>query len=412
MNWKDTPDQAAFRAEVREFIRAAFPAGYQPDTEMQQSLEPEDVYGYNWAADRRSEDRERREGAIEWARVLAERGWIAPHFPKEYGGAALGAIEDCILQEEMMRAQVPAVSGIGVGLLGPTLLAYGTEAQKREHLLPIARGEIAWAQGFSEPGSGSDLASLKTRAVRDGAHYVVNGQKVWTSLAQYSEWAMLLVRTDPRAERPHRGITYLIVDLAAPGVTVRPIEDLRGGTPFCEMFFEEVRVPVANRIGEENAGWAVAMATLGYERSGLGSVIRYQHTLDRLVALMKSDESRRFLRTDMRESLRQEIAQRQIEIRVLYNLALHSVSKKASGEVPGVEASISQLFGAELHQRLARTGMKAFGPWAQLTQHGDTPLEAMFTHDFLGAIAHPFLGGSSEVQRNVIATRGLGLPRK
>lgn len=411
MNWRDTPEQAAFRAEVREFIRACFPPAYRPDTEMQQSLEPEDVYGYNWAADRRCADPERREGAMAWARALAERGWVAPHFPKEYGGAALGAIEDCILQEEMMRAQAPAVSGIGVGLLGPTLLAYGSEAQKREHLPRIARGEIAWAQGFSEPGSGSDLASIKTRAVREGEDYVVNGQKVWTSLAQYSEWAMLLVRTDPRAERPHRGITYLLVDLAAPGVTVRPIEDLRGGTPFCEMFFEDVRVPVANRVGEENQGWAVAMATLGYERSGLGSVIRYQDALDRLVALMKSDESRRFLRTDTRDALLQEIAQRQIEIRVLYNLALYSVSKKATGEIPGVEASISQLFGAELHQRLARTGMKAFGPWAQLTQHGDTPLAAMFTHDFLGAIAHPFLGGSSEVQRNVIATRGLGLPR-
>jgi len=411
MNWKDTPEQAAFRAEVREFIRARFPAAYRPDTDTQQSLEPEDVYGYNWAADRRSADTKRREGAIAWAGALAERGWVAPHFPKEYGGADLGAIEDCILQEEMMRARVPSVSGIGVNLLGPTLLAFGTDTQKREHLPRIARGEVAWAQGFSEPGSGSDLASLKTRAVREGEHYVVNGQKVWTSLAQYSEWAMVLVRTDPRAERPHRGISYLMVELASPGVTVRPIEDLRGGTPFCEMFFEEVRVPAANRVGEENQGWRVAMATLGFERSGLGSVIRYQHALDRLVALMQSDESKRFLRTDARGALRQEIAQRQIEIRVLYNLALHSVSMKASGGVPGHEASISQLFGAELHQRLARTGMKAFGPWAQLTQSRDTPLEAMFTHDFLGAIAHPFLGGSSEVQRNVIATRGLGLPR-
>ncbi|MDH3315630.1 MAG: acyl-CoA dehydrogenase family protein [Gammaproteobacteria bacterium] len=411
MNWKDTPEQAAFRAEVRQFIRARFPTGYRPDTDTQQSLEPEDVYGYNWAADRRSAEPERRDGAMAWARALGERGWVAPHFPKEYGGAALGAIEDCILQEEMMRARVPAVSGIGVGLLGPTLLTYGAEAQKREHLPHIARGEVAWAQGFSEPGSGSDLASLKTRAVRDGEDYVVNGQKVWTSLAQYSEWAMVLVRTDPRADRPHRGISYLMVDLASPGITVRPIEDLRGGTPFCEMFFEDVRVPAANRVGEENQGWRVAMATLGFERSGLGSVIRYQHALDRLVALMKSDESRRFLRTDARGALRQEIAQRQIEIRVLYNLALHSVSRRASGGVPGHEASISQLFGAELHQRLARTGMKAFGSWAHLTQSRDAPLEAMFTHDFLGAIAHPFLGGSSEVQRNVIATRGLGLPR-
>lgn len=411
MDWKDTPEQAAFRSEVQAFIRKCFPVAYRPDTEMHQSLEPEDVYGYNWPADRRSEDRERRQGALAWAKALAERGWVAPHFPKEYGGAALGAIEDCILQEEMMRAQVPPVSGIGVGLVGPTLLAYGTEVQKREHLPRIARGEVAWAQGFSEPGSGSDLASLKTRAIRDGQEYVVNGQKVWISLGQYSEWAIVLVRTDPQAERPHRGISYLMVDLASSGVTVRPIEDLRGGSPFCEIFFEDVRVPVANRVGEENQGWRVAMDTLGFERSGLGSVIRYQYLLDRLIAFIKSDESRRFLRADAHGALRQEIAQRQIEIRVLYNLALHSVSTKASAGAPGHEASISQLFGAELHQRLARTGMKAFGPWAQLTQSRDAPLAAMFTRDFLGAIAHPFLGGSSEIQRNVIATRGLGLPR-
>jgi alkylation response protein AidB-like acyl-CoA dehydrogenase len=411
MNWKDTLEQAAFRADVREFIRARFPKSYRPDYGMHQSLEPEDVHGYNWAADRRSPDRKRRAGALAWARALAERGWIAPHFPRAYGGAALGVVEDCILQEEMMRAQVPPVNGIGVNLLGSTLLAFGTDAQKRAHLPRLASGEITWAQGFSEPGSGSDLASLRTRAVRAGDTYVVNGQKVWTSLGQYSDWAMVLVRTDPAAARPHRGITYLMVDLASPGITVRPIEDLRGAAPFAEIFFEDVRVPVANRVGEENGGWAVAMATLGFERSGLGSVIRYQHALDRLVTFLKSAAAKRCVRAGARDALAREIAARQIEIRVLYNLALNSVSTKAAGGVPGYEASVSQLFGAELHQRLARTGMKVFGRWAQLTGGAQAPLEAMFTRDFLGAIAHPFLGGSTEIQRNVIATRGLGLPR-
>lgn len=410
MDWKDTPEQAAFRNEVRDFIRERFPANYRPDTDMEQSLEPEDVYGYNWAADRRSEDAERREGAMAWARALTERGWIAPHFPKEYGGAGLGAIEEFILQEEMMRARVPPVNGIGVGLLGPTLLAHGSEAQKREHLPKVARGEVAWAQGFSEPGSGSDLASLKTRAVRDGNAYVVSGQKVWTSLGQYSDWVMALVRTDPAA-RPHHGISFLLVDLSSPGITVRPIEDMRGSAPFSEIFFEDVRVPEANRVGEENRGWYVAMTTLGFERSGLGSTIKFQHALTRLIEFVRSEDGKRFVRADWKSALRHELVQRQIEIRVLYNLALYSVSKKAAGEAPDYEASVSQLFGSELHQRLARTGIKAFGPYGHLTQRRGAPLEAMFTHDFLDAIAHPFLGGSSEVQRNVIATRGLKLPK-
>lgn len=410
MDWNDTPAQAAFRADVRAFIGARFPPNYRPDKDMEQSLEPEDVYGYNWAADRLSPDPERRAGALAWAHALAERGWIAPHIPTEFGGAGLGTFEAFILQEEMMSACVPPVNGIGVGLLCPTLLTHGSEAQKRAHLPKIARAEAVWAQGFSEPGAGSDLASLKTRAVCDGDAYVVNGQKVWTSLGQYADWAMVLVRTDPGA-RPHRGISFLMMDLAAPGVTVRPIEDMRGGTPFCEIFFDDVRVPVANRIGDENMGWYAAMTTLGFERAGLGSTIRFQQALSRLIEFVRSEEGKPFLRADWRSALRHELVQRKIEIRVLYNLALHSVSKKAAGETPDYEASISQLFGSELHQRLAKTGSKAFGPYGHLMQRQRAPLDAMFTHDFLDAIAHPLLGGSTEVQRNVIATRGLKLPR-
>ncbi|MFQ5691098.1 MAG: acyl-CoA dehydrogenase family protein [Gemmatimonadota bacterium] len=411
MDWRDTPEHAAFRTEVREFIRRVFPERYRPDFEMAQSLEPEDVRGYNWAADRRSGDPERRDAAVEWANALAGRGWVAPGFPKEYGGAGLGVTEEFILQEEMMKAQVPPVNGIGVCLMGPTLLEHGTEEQRREHLPRIASGELAWAQGFSEPGAGSDLASLTTRAVRHGDSYVVNGQKVWTSLAQYADWLMALVRTDAEAAK-HRGITFLMIDINTPGITVRPVEDMRGGEPFAEVFFEDVRVPVANRVGEENRGWYVAMATLGFERAGIGSTIKYQQALSRLMEFVRSDEGRPFLRPGWEAALRTEIVQRQIEVRVLYNLALHSVSKQAAGEVPGYEASVSQLFSAELHQRLARTGLKAFGPYGQLTQRRGAPLDAMFTRDFLDAVAHPFLGGSTEIQRNVIATRGLGLPRK
>lgn len=410
MDWKDTPEQAAFREEVRHFIRERFPPSYRADTQGEQSLEPEDVYGFNLAADRGSDDPERRAGAMAWARALAEKGWVAPHWPEEYGGAGLDVFREFILHEEMMRARVPTVNGIGVFLLGPTLLRYGTEAQCREHLPKISSGDVAWAQGFSEPGAGSDLASLRTRAVREGDHYVVNGQKVWTSLAQYADWLFALVRTDPQA-RKHRGITFLMMDMNSTGITVRPIEDMRGDHPFAEIFFEDVRVPVVNRVGEENQGWYVAMATLEFERSGIGSTIKYEQALARLIEFILSEEGRAYLRDDWSDSVRHEIAQRHVEIRVLYNLVLNAVSKRARGESPGYTASVNQLFSSIVCQRLARTGAKAFGPYGNLWQRKDAPLGADFTHDCVSAVAQPFLAGSSEIQRNVIATRGLGLPR-
>jgi hypothetical protein len=403
VNWEDTPDEAAFRTEVRAFIESHFPESYLPDPDAEHSLEPEDVWGYNWAADRRSADPARREGAQAWAAALAERGWITPHWPKEYGGAGLSAKQEFILQEEMMRARVPTVNGIGAFLLGPTILELGTDEQKAEHLPRIARGETTWAQGFSEPGSGSDLASLRTRAVRDGDHYVVNGQKVWTSLGAQADWLFVLVRTDPDAPK-HKGITFLLVDTTTPGVTVRPITDIRGDTPFAEIFFDDARVPVANRVGSENRGWYVAMTALGFERAGIGATVKFEQALSTLVDYLKSPEGRAHARPDT-AGLRLEIARRYTEVRVLYNLARHSAS---SGDYAG---SVSQLFGAELHQRLARTGAKAFGRLAELWQREDAPLGAAFTHLRLDSVAATFLGGTTEIQRNVIATRGLGLPR-
>jgi alkylation response protein AidB-like acyl-CoA dehydrogenase len=411
MNWGDTPEQAAFREEVQAFVRDRFPAAYTPDPDAEQSLEPEDVRGYNWPVDRNCADQGRREGALEWAAALAERGWITPHWPVEYGGAGLSAVEEFILQEEMMRARVPTVNGIGAFLLGPTLLANGTDAQRAEHLPPIARGERTWAQGFSEPGAGSDLAGLRTRAVRDGDHYVVDGQKVWTSLGHHADWLFVLARTDPDASPKHRGITFLLVDATTPGVTVRPIRDIRGDAPFSEIFFENAHVPVANRVGEENKGWYVAMDALSFERAGIGATIKYEQAIARLVEHIGTPEGREHLREGWERGDRQEIARRYTEMRVLYNIARYTVSKVAAGGVPGYEASVNQLFSAELHQRLARTGAHVFGSHGLLWQRRDAPLGAAFTHMRMDAVAATFLGGASEIQRNVIATRGLGLPR-
>jgi alkylation response protein AidB-like acyl-CoA dehydrogenase len=309
-----------------------------------------------------------------------------------------------------MRAGVPTVNGIGAFLLGPTLLAHGTDEQKAEHLPPIARGERTWAQGFSEPGAGSDLAALRTRATRDGDHYVVDGQKVWTSLGDYADWLFVLARTDPDASKPHRGISFLLVDASSDGVTVRPIEDIRGDAPFCEIFFDGVRVPVANRVGDEHRGWYVAMAALGFERAGIGATIKYERALGRLIDVVNSAEGAAHLRDDVAGS-RREIARRYAEVRMLHNLARYTVSMQAAGEVAGHEASVNQVFGAELHQRLARTGAELFGEFGQLWQREDAPLDAAFAHLRLDSVAATFLGGAAEIQRNVIATRGLGLPR-
>ena len=405
MNWEDTPAETAFREEVRAFIGAEFPADYRRDENAEHSLEPEDVWGYNWPLDRVSDDPARRDGAQAWAAALAARGWITPHWPAEYGGAGLDTLREFVLQEEMMRARVPTVNGIGAFLLGPTLLEHGTTEQQAEHLPRIARGECTWAQGFSEPESGSDLASLRTRAVLDGDRYVVNGQKVWTSLGQYADWLFVLVRTDPNV-RKHKGITFLLVDTTTPGVTVRPITDIRGDTPFAEVFFDDARIPLANRVGAENEGWYIAMTALSFERAGIGATVKFEHALSTLVTYLRGGGGRGDL-----GPLRHEIAKRYAEIRVLYNLARYTVSKQAVGGVPGYEASVNQLFGAELHQRLAQTGAAAMGADAELWQRDGAPLGAAFTHLRFDSVAATFLGGTTEIQRNVIATRGLGLPR-
>lgn len=415
MNWEETAEEREFRQEVRTFIQDRFPAGYRPDPEAEHSLEPEDVWGYDWPADRRSGDPERRAGARAWAAALAERGWIAPHLPVAYGGAGLSPMREFILREEMMRAEVPTVNGIGAMLLGPTLVEYGNEEQLAAHLPGIARGETVWAQGFSEPDAGSDLAALRTTAVREPAGaagagvYRVNGQKVWASSAQHADWLFVLVRTDPHAAK-HKGISFLLIDAASPGVTVRPLRDMRGATPFAEIHFNDVRVPVANRVGEENQGWYVAMAALGFERAGIGATVKFERVLKGLVGCLRSEQGQHFRRADT-AVLRHEIARRHIELRVQYAVARLTASRQAAGAVPGYEASVSQLLGAELHQRLARTGAKAFGPYAQLWQRDGAPMDAAFAHMRFDAVAATLLGGTTEIQRRVIATRGLGLPR-
>ena len=407
MEWTDTTEQASFRTEVRELI-ARMPKRYS-----QLARGDRDYGAYaQWARDRISDEPGAREAAAEWFGAFAEKGWGAPHWPREYGGGGLSWMEQFVLNAELARSNAPGVgSNVGISMLGPALIVHGTDEQKRRFLPPILKGEAVWCQGFSEPGAGSDLASLKTRAVRDGDEYVVNGQKIWTTHAHYADWILLLTRTDPEAPK-HRGITFLLVDLRSPGVEIRPIIDMTGGHEINEDFFEDVRVPAEQRVGEENRGWYVAMTLLDNERSNISGAIAMEREIGRLIAYLATDVGRRRSRVSQFDSLRQQIAERSIEAAVMFNLSLRIITMQRAGQIPNYEASVSHLFGGDGRQRLARTGTSVFGLYANLWDPDDerAPMEASYAHSYVRSAARVG-GGTPEIQRNVIATRGLGLPR-
>ncbi len=402
MDWSDSATQAQFREEVRNFIRKELPDRYR-------SRQRGD--GDNWQTDRKSDDPARRDAAVAWADSLAKKGWIAPAWPKEYGGAGLTTIEQFIYNQEMAEAGAPAPGGFGTSMLGPTLIVHGTEEQKAEHLPKILSGEVAWAQGYSEPGAGSDLASLQTRAVRDGDDYIVNGQKIWTSGGHHADWLFALVRTDPEAPK-HRGISFLVMDIKSPGLTIRPLINMGWKHHFNETFFEDVKVPVKNRIGDENRGWYVGMTLLDFERSGIAGAVEYRRRQNELKEYLESDEGRQRRRTDF-SMVRLELADRAIETQVLFNFAFRIVSIQHRGLVPNYEASVNKMFGSELHQRIARTHTKTWGLYGSIWNPEDprAPMNAEAVQDYVGSVPHTIFSGSNEIQRNVIATRGLGLPR-
>ena len=402
MDWNDTEEQAAFRAEVREVIKTKLPARYA--TPGDASMEG------GWDADRKSDDPKRVDAAKEWAGALAERGWIAPHWPEEYGGAGLSPMEQFIYRMEMAEARAPGVGGSGVAMLGPMLIVHGTDEQKKQHLSGILSGDVIWAQGYSEPGSGSDLASLQTRAVRDGDEYVVNGQKIWTSGAQFSDWLFLLARTDPDAPK-HRGISFLLLDQKTPGVSVRPLINMGWEHGFNETFFEDVRVPVSSRVGEENRGWYVGMTLLDYERSNITGAVDARRNIDTIMEYTATDKGKAVSRLATAPTLRGEVADRFIETEVMYNFSFRIISMQDRGLIPNYEASTSKLFNSELQQRLANTGMKIFGLYSNLWDRDQGPLRSHFTHSYVMSVSATIAGGTSEIQRNIIATRGLGLPR-
>jgi alkylation response protein AidB-like acyl-CoA dehydrogenase len=394
-------DLEAFRAETRRWIEQNYPAQLRAPVE---SDEDASVWGGRRAT-------YALDGQKLWLERMGARGWTVPTWPAEYGGGGLSREQAKVLDEELRRAGCrPALVSFGISMLGPVLLEYGSEAQKQEHLPKIARGEIRWCQGYSEPGAGSDLASLGTRAVRDGDHYVVSGQKVWTSYANYSDWIFCLVRT--KADGPkHDGISFVLIDMETPGVSTAPIKLISGSSPFCATFFENVRVPVANRVGPENGGWTIAKRLLQHERSmisGMGSGIGGPSaSLQSLAKQYVGEADGRIADAYLRDRISQVNMDR-----VCFGTTLRrSADSARAGKGPGPESSMFKLYGTELNKRRAELAVEAAGAqglgW---DGPGFSEDEIALTRGWLRSKGNSIEGGTSEVQLNIIAKRVLGLP--
>ena len=388
-----SPADEAFRLEVREFIAKSL---------------PDRVKG------RTRRDFDSRDDFLAWHKVLFEKGWVAPLWPKEYGGTGWNVTQRYIFNEECAAAETPQVLPFGVAMCGPVIYTYGNEAQKKKFLPRILSGEDWWCQGYSEPGSGSDLASVKTRAVREGDHYIVNGQKTWTTLAQYADWIFCLVRTDPTAKN-QEGISFLLIDMKTPGITVKPIIVLDGAHEVNEVFFDNVKVPVENRIGEENKGWTYAKFLLVHERSGIAGVARSKKAIGRLkeIALAETVDGTPLMKTD---EFSRKVAELEIDLSALEFTELRTLAQEAKGKHAGPESSILKIKGTEVQQRITELTVEAIGyyayPYDRFFGDNEYPVGPDYA---VGQAGHYFnmrktsiYGGSNEIQRNIIAKAVLG----
>lgn len=387
MELEYTAAQRAFRAEVRDWLRAHVPR--------------EKFGSYD--------TREGFEQHRRWEATLAEGGFSSVTWPKDLGGRGADLIEWLIFEEEYYAADAPfRVNQNGILLLGPTLMEFGTDEQKARFLPRMARCDDMWAQGWSEPNAGSDMAAIKSRAIRTsdagGEHYVLNGQKTWSTRAVFANWLFGLFRSDPESSR-HHGLTYLLVPLDAPGITIRPIQALNGKQAFAEIFFDDVRVPIENRLGDEGQGWSVAMATAGFERGLLlRSPARYQRNAQKLVQLYRRHRES----ADRDPSIRSAVLQAWMGAEAYTLSSYHTVSRLAHGAKIGAESSTNKIFWSELDLQLHETAMRILGPRAELI---DDPEVHDWVEGFLFAQAGPIYAGSNEIQRNIISERLLGLPK-
>src|SRR5438105_14486339 len=395
MDFSLTPEQQAFRQTVRAWLRDHIPSEWKHVG----SSELPRVEAY--------------ELLREWQRRLYDAGFIGLTWPKEYGGHGLTFMEELIVHEEMALAKAPPILNVlGVGMAGPTIIAYGTEAQKKRYPSKILSCEEIWCQGYSEPNAGSDLASLQTRAVKDGDHYVINGQKVWTSLAHIADWMMLLARTDPDAPK-HKGITYFLLDMKSPGVTVKPLKQITGDAEFNEVFFDNVRVHESQILGGVNNGWAVGLTTLMYERLalGFGLQMRLRIALESMIDMArKVEKTGRTITKD--PVMRQKIAQLWIDTEALKYTGARAITKLLKGELPGQEASTGKMGWVETHQRLQEVAMEIEGAYSQLMKGSERTIDGgVWQYGFLRSRANSIEGGTTEAQKNIIGERVLGLPK-
>ncbi len=381
MRFAFTAEQQQRRAEFRQFIEANRPAETGPGEEgAGTSLE----------------------------RALAAKGWLTLAWPREYGGSGASHMEQLIFKEELFRVG-GAFDFLGVQLAGPTIMLHGSDEQKATLLPRIARAEIRWCQGFSEPGAGSDLASLQTRAVRDGDDFVINGSKIWTSNAHRADWVLLLTRTDPEAPK-HRGISMFAVDMKTPGIDVQPLYHITGVHGFNQVFFEDVRVPACNMIGEENRGWYVATTTLDFERSGIERNLVARNDWNRIRAFLGEPAGRQRV-SGRRAGWRFDMSDLYVALETGRWMARRIAYMQGNGIVPNHEASMSKNFNSELGQRVAAFGVNLFGLSGQLRSGPRAAMAGMAAFRYLDSRRLTIGQGTSEINRNVIATRGLGLPR-
>ncbi|HWI29131.1 MAG TPA: acyl-CoA dehydrogenase family protein [Stellaceae bacterium] len=391
-------DAAAFRAEARAWLEANCPAsmrGPMPDDEI--------VWGGRRASFKNPESKL-------WLERMAAQGWTVPTWPRAYGGGGLTAAEARILDEEMRRLNCRSpLQSFGIWMLGPVLLEYGSEAQKEAHLPRIARGEIRWCQGYSEPEAGSDLAGLKTRAVLQGEHFLVNGHKIWTSYANLADWIFCLVRTDPTAKK-HEGISFLLIDMDDPGIRTRPIRLISGASPFCETFIENVRVPQENLVGGLNNGWTIAKKLLEHERKMIASIGERQRGAERSLSEFAKTYAGTRDRRIADAVLRDRIAQQEIDQRA-FQLTQRRAAEEAKGGSPGPASAMFKYYGTELNKRKFELLLQCLGTQA-LGWEGDgfAADELRITREWLRSKANSIEGGTSEIQLNIIAKRVLGLP--
>ncbi|HKM99724.1 MAG TPA: acyl-CoA dehydrogenase family protein [Candidatus Binataceae bacterium] len=394
MDFNYNPDDQAFRQELRAWLEANRQFAPRPR---------DDVFneeGNAWWDEQ-----------IRWARKLNEGKWLAVNWPKEYGGRGASIMQTIVYNEELnrLRLSAPAI-GMGIGLLGPTLIHWGTDEQKKRHLPKILTAEETWCQGYSEPGAGSDLASLQTRAVEDGDDFVVNGQKVWTSGAHHADMIFLLVRTDPAAPK-HKGISYLLVDMHSPGITVRPLVQITGASGFNEVFFEDVRVPKKNLVGEKNQGWQVAMTTLMFERSGGGGDRGVAGQIRELAALARQLPRGNATAWDD-SAVRQKIAEFQCEATALRYTGYRQLTRRLKGLPPGPEGSMMKLCSTELNLRVQTFAMELLGPYSQFEYRAPFALDkGKWSYRMLAARGPTIYAGTNQIQHNIIGERVLGLPK-